>query len=167
MDLKIQQRGFMITYKYEISLDVGYQGKSQFPWWFWRIGWNFLQKHPSQKSLLKYMIVILHTFSTWTFGNFHQRHTEWARVKEHSYHKISLPNIESGTCSSFPTGILTFNLVEMLDLILQAWWSVCNNHINCSTFSVDRCTSNRPQSKERIKEEAVEFWKDWKFPSHD
>ena len=31
MDLKTQQRGFMITYKYEISLDVGYQGKSQFP----------------------------------------------------------------------------------------------------------------------------------------
>lgn len=41
MDLKTQQRGLMITYKYEISLDVGYQGKSQFPWWFWRMGWNF------------------------------------------------------------------------------------------------------------------------------
>lgn len=41
MDLKTQQRGFMITYKYEISLDVGYQGKSQFPWWFLRMGWNF------------------------------------------------------------------------------------------------------------------------------
>ena len=43
---------------------------------------------------------------------------------------IFLSNIESGTCSNFPTGILTFNLVQMIDLILQAWWSVCNNHVN-------------------------------------
>lgn len=76
------------------------------------------------------MIIILHTFSAWTFGNFHQQHTEWARVEEHSYHKISLSNIDSGTCSNFPTGILTFNLVQTIDWILQAWWSVCNNHVN-------------------------------------